>query len=252
MRSGFFLADLVHPAIRAGLRAARQMSHCRRHAGISRGANGSLRSSRSSEGRTNAIGRKAGMTGAPQRHNPRREPPADGRARAPQVGKRRFEAGRGFSGENILLADLMPIEKLDGHVELAPRRREEERRAAGRDGVRDAGRAGRDLRSHTGKDLRRQSKHHRRSALGVCFEVGDSPHRLVVEIEAGRFDERRQRTDDEPMAATAARSAAATGLACASAARSPLSTSLHHCRRISPGSGSRAASRTRVISMLKA
>jgi hypothetical protein len=35
-------------------------------------------------------------------------------------------------------------------------------------------------------------------------------------------------------------------------ARSPLRTSLHHCKRISPGNGSRATSRTRAISALKA
>ena len=52
--------------------------------------------------------------------------------------------------------------------------------------------------------------------------------------------------------ATVCISAAATGLALASPARSPWRTSRHHCRRISPGIGSRARSRTLAISMLNA
>ena len=55
-----FASDCLQPAIRAGLRAARQISHCRRHGAMSDGANGSLRSKRSSHGRTSATGRNAG------------------------------------------------------------------------------------------------------------------------------------------------------------------------------------------------
>src|SRR5262245_1209965 len=46
--------------------------------------------------------------------------------------------------------------------------------------------------------------------------------------------------------------AAETGFAAASPARSPSSTSRHHCSLISPGIGSRARSRIREISMSKA
>ncbi len=46
--------------------------------------------------------------------------------------------------------------------------------------------------------------------------------------------------------------AAATGWAAASPVRSPISTSRHHCSRISPGIGSRANSRMRETSALKA
>jgi hypothetical protein len=54
-------SEQAYPAIRAGLRAARQISHCRRNGEISAGANGLLRSRRSVEGSTSATGSKAGM-----------------------------------------------------------------------------------------------------------------------------------------------------------------------------------------------
>src|SRR6185437_15629609 len=51
-------------AMRAGSRAARQISHCRRHGGMSTGENASRRSKRRSNGPTGATGRNAGSASA--------------------------------------------------------------------------------------------------------------------------------------------------------------------------------------------
>ncbi len=74
-------SQLLTPAIRAGLRAARQISHCRRHGEISAGAKGSQRSKRSSDGRTSATGRNAGNASSRQRRYAPRAPRQDGGAR---------------------------------------------------------------------------------------------------------------------------------------------------------------------------
>ena len=85
----------------------------------------------------------------------------------------------------------------------------------------------------------------RRPCLTHRIEGRQCRHRLIVEIEAVRFDQISELYRGRRCRANVASSAAATGFAAASPARSPSSTSRHHCSRISPGIGSRARSRTR-------
>ena len=103
------------------------------------------------------------------------------------------------------------------------------------------------------QNFRRDGKQRRLRLDAVNFQIGRGRHRLVIEIEScahrsSRSAGRRQCR----WRASVSRNAAATGCAAASPPRSPESTSRHHCRRISPGIGSRAKSRTRAISTLKA
>ena len=98
-----------------------------------------------------------------------------------------------------------------------------------------------------------ERKQRRRGIVDVAFQRRHGRHRIVVEIELMLVDQPRQPLDRQTaVRGSPALSSAATGLPSTPPWPAPASMSVHHCRRISPGSGWLTCSRTREISTLKA
>ena len=195
----------------------------------------------------------AGLPAAPIA-SPLAPQPDAARQRA-HFSKRRAQRLTRLPGENLLAVDAMAVEHIERHIKLPPRRMARKAVTESGDRVGDAGIQGnRSLhRAAAPRISAGHGKQRRLRLMRVNLEIGRGRHRLVIKIEAARIDQADQPVASEmPWRASVSRNAAATGCAAASPPRSPDSTSRHHCRRISPGIGSRARSRTRAISRLKA
>ena len=114
-----------------------------------------------------------------------------------QFRKRRPERGRRPPGKYIGQDNLMTLENVGRHIELAPRNVERKR-------PHNASHAESNAGGHCGgfavgatENLRRQRKERRRCLLRIAFELGQPGHRVVVEIETPRFDQIEQRAAAE-------------------------------------------------------
>ena len=129
------------------------------------------------------------------------------RAKARSSRERRSKA-RSRSGRQTDRQDWtpMPIQELRRHIKLPPRDVKRKRAQQPGDGVRHACRRADRVRFGAGEDLRGEREQRRRRLLAHRLRDGRGRHRLVVEVEAMRFDHGRSA---EPAKADGARASPA-------------------------------------------
>ena len=249
----------LRTACASRLRAARHSTHCRRHCGSSAGPNGSIAAP------LHPLERRPHQRQRQQAPAQPRPALSSSRPRAraemlprpqPQLRQHGAQFGRGLAGEHIVPAARRSAASDRPADRAAAARHAPAARAAARRSHRRC-RHGRRARRCPDRGRRRGCAPQARSAptrsRRIALELGQRRHRIVVEIE--RCAHRSARRAPAAAAGSARRRRAAPprpDCASTSPRPAPPSTSRHHCSRISPGIGSRASSRTRAISRLKA
>ena len=184
--------------IRAGLRDARQISHCRRH-GESSAAAKAIAAIEAIEPRPHqSNGQKCRVHRPRQRHqrlSGRREVTAGAVA---QFRKRRIQPSGGLAGKDIVGPNAVAFEEFGRQVKPMPRGVKGKSADEAGHAVSQAGGV-RDRACIDAQNLRRQRHHRGRCPLGIALQLGNLRHRLVVEIEAVGIDQILQLAGRQPM-----------------------------------------------------
>ena len=114
---------------------------------------------------------------------------------ATQIGQRRAQLRRRPPRHDVLAIGPVPVEQFDRHEKLAARGVERKRLEQAGNGVGTGGMMAEGV--ETGPVVATQNLDGKGDevsgrAVGIRFEVGESRHRLVVEVESARLDDRLQ------------------------------------------------------------